>query len=897
MIAFTKAHPRIVNGRQVRPWSNNVRSRAALDVPGIPLMRTNLLELTRGLSENEARARLAAEGYNELPRSDRRTPFKIVLEVLREPMLALLLVGGAVYLALGDLNEALVLLAFATLSIAITVVQETRTERVLEALRELTSPRALVIRGGERKRIAGREVVRGDIVVLAEGDRVPADSVLIDANDLQADESLLTGESVPVRKVALEAGRDRKFHRAGGDDLPEIFSGSLIVRGTGIAEVYATGAKSEIGKIGQSLKSVETATPQLQAQIGQLVRVFAMLGGAVSLIAVLLYGILRGGWLEAVLAGIALGMSMLPEEFPVVLTVFMAMGAWRISRARVLTRRASAIEALGSATVLCTDKTGTLTENRMSLADFRSLDGSVLALQDIRGEMNDRWRELLTFGILASAQTAFDPMEKAFHELGQRELAKETLTKIFGYELAHSYGLRPAFLAMTQIWRPEENGSGYVVAAKGAPEAIAKLCRLGETERAALTAAQEAMAGNGLRILAIARGTFSGENFPATQQEIPFEFLGLAGLADPLRSSVTNAVRDCRSAGIKVIMITGDYKATARAIALQAGIAADDVLSGEDLARMTEHELAQRVRTATVFARVMPEQKLGIVTALKRNNQIVAMTGDGVNDAPSLKAAHIGIAMGGRGTDVAREASSIVLLDDDFGSIVGAIRLGRRIYDNLRKAMGFIFAVHVPIAGLALLPLIFGLPIILGPMHIAFLEMVIDPVCSLVFEAETEEPNVMRRPPRGPDEPLFSRALIVWSLVQGAFALGLVALIFVIAWQRGAPEAEVRALTFFSLAFAIVGLIFVNRSFSSSLRTAVARPNATLGWVLLAVVGGLGATLSWPFARELFRFGPLHLHDILLAVTAGGRVLVILELLKSLWRKSSGGQSGLWRPV
>jgi Ca2+-transporting ATPase len=601
--------------------------------------------------------------------------------------------------------------------------------------------------------------------------------------------------------------------------------------------------------------------------------------------------------LQAVLAGIALGMSMLPEEFPVVLTVFMAMGAWRISRARVLTRRASAIEALGSATVLCTDKTGTLTENRMSLAEFRSLDGSVLALQDIGGEMDDRWRELLTFGILASAQTAFDPMEKAFHELGQRELAKETLNKLSGYELAHSYGLRPAFLAMTQIWRVEGKGSAYIVAAKGAPEAIAKLCRLREAERAALTAAQEAMAGDGLRILAIARGTFSGEHFPAAQQEIPFEFLGLAGLADPLRSGVPNAVRECRSAGIKVIMITGDYKATARAIALQAGIAADDVLSGEDLSRMTEQDLTARVRTATVFARVMPEQKLGIVTALKFNNQVVAMTGDGVNDAPSLKAAHIGIAMGGRGTDVAREASSIVLLDDDFDSIVGAIRLGRRIYDNLRKAMGFIFAVHVPIAGLALLPLITGLPIVLGPMHIAFLEMVIDPVCSLVFEAEVEEPNVMCRPPRSPDEPLFSRALIIWSLIQGVLALGLVALIFMTAWQRGAPEAEVRALTFFSLVFVIVGLIFVNRSFSSSLRTAVARPNATLGWVLLTVVGALGATLSWPFARELFRFGPLQLHDILLAVAAGGLVLVILELLKSVWRKRSGGQSGLWRPL
>jgi Ca2+-transporting ATPase len=330
-------------------------------------------------------------------------------------------------------------------------------------------------------------------------------------------------------------------------------------------------------------------------------------------------------------------------------------------------------------------------------------------------------------------------------------------------------------------------------------------------------------------------------------------------------------------------MITGDYPATARAIARQAGLDAEHVVTGDELEQLSEDELALRLRTATAFARIMPEQKLRIVNALKANGEIVAMTGDGVNDAPSLKAAHIGIAMGGRGTDVAREASSIVLLDDDFGSIVRSIRLGRRIYDNLRKAMGFIFAVHVPIAGLALLPLLFGLPIIFGPMHIAFLEMVIDPVCSLVFEAETEEDNVMRRPPRAPDEPLFSGPLIGWSILQGAFAFALVAVIFVVAFTRGMPEAEVRALAFFSLIMTIVSLIFVNRSFSTSLVTALRRPNQALALVLLAVVAMLSLTLLWPFARSLFRFGPLHLDDLALTFGAGALVLVLLEVLKPIW--------------
>ena len=846
----------------------------------------------RGLSEADAQARLKAHGYNELPRPNRRTPFRIVLEVLREPMLALLLGGGVIYLALGDLKEAVILLAFATMSVLITVVQEARTERVLEALRDLTSPRALVIRDGERKRIAGREVVRGDLVVLAEGDRVPADAALIESHDLQTDESLLTGESIPVRKVARLDGAPLATRRPGGDDLPYVFSGSLVVSGTGIAEAIAIGALSEIGKIGQSLSTLETEPPRLQAQTRRLVRVFAMVGAAVSVSAVLLYGTLRGGWLDAVLGGIALGMSMLPEEFPVVLTVFMAMGAWRISRARVLTRRAAAIETLGSATVLCTDKTGTLTENRMSIAELRLENGEVFRPRDAPGaKMPEPFHDVVEFGLLASAQDPFDPMEKAFHDLGRRQLAETGHLHGPEWTLVHAYGLRPDLLAMSHVWQAAGDRRDFVIAAKGAPEAIGDLCHLAAAELAALTQSVNAMAAEGLRILGVARASFEQPTWPAAQHDFAFEFLGLVGLADPLRPTVPDAVGECRSAGIKVVMITGDYPATAKAIARQAGLDAEDIVTGRDLEQLSAAELARRVRTATVFARIMPEQKLRIVNAFKANGDIVAMTGDGVNDAPSLKAAHIGIAMGGRGTDVAREASSIVLLDDDFGSIVKSVRLGRRIYDNLRKAMGFIFAVHVPIAGLALLPLLFGLPILFGPMHIAFLEMVIDPVCSLVFEAEIEEDDVMRRPPRSPGEPLFSGTLIGWSLLQGAFAFVLVAAIFVVASRRGMPEAEVRALTFFSLVLTIVGLIFVNRSFSASLATALRRPNAALAWVLIAITMMLGLTLLWPFASSLFHFGPLHVDDLALTFGAGALVLAALELLKPRWRAVLESQS------
>lgn len=843
-----------------------------------------------GLTDEEAAHRSAAEGFNELPRAERRTPLRIVFEVLREPMLALLLVGGGVYLLLGDMTEALVLLAFATLSVVITVVQESRTERVLEALRDLTSPRALVIRGGERRRIAGREVVRGDLLVLVEGDRVPADAVLQQCHDLQTDESLLTGESVPVAKVATEAKVGGEIPRPGGEALDHVFSGTLVVRGTGLAEVTAIGAQSEIGKIGQSLQSVETEAPRLQAQTGRLVRAFALFGGAVTVLVVVLYGLLRGGWLDGLLAGIAVGMSMLPEEFPVVLTVFMAMGAWRISQARVLTRRAAAIETLGSATVLCTDKTGTLTENRMSIAHLRLPHG---ATAPAGPDLPEAFRALVDVGVLASAEAPTDPMEKAFHHLNRTQT---TAAPPPPRRLVQEYGLRPDLLAMTNVWAGGEEGDAALVAAKGAPEAVARLCRFDDNALAALKVEVDVMAASGLRVLGVARAS-ANHPLPEDQSGFAFEFLGLVGLADGLRASVPAAVAECRSAGISVVMITGDYPATARAIAAAAGIDAADIVTGADLQTLDDAALAARVKTATVFARTMPEQKLRIVNAFKADGAVVAMTGDGVNDAPSLKAAHIGIAMGGRGTDVAREAASMVLLDDDFGSIVKAVRLGRRIYDNLVKAMGFILAVHVPIAGLALLPLLFGLPILFGPMHIAFLEMVIDPVCSLVFEAETEEDDVMARPPRDPNEPLFSRTMVIWGLFQGVMGFALVAAIYLFALKRGMPADEVRALTFFSLVFVIIGLILVDRSFSSSVIMAVRRPNRTLLAVLIGVVAMLSLTLGWPVARALFRFGPLHAGDLAVTVGAGVAVLLVLELIKPLVRSGlkpwqAAGSSG-----
>jgi Ca2+-transporting ATPase len=833
-----------------------------------------------GLSEMEAAARLRKEGANELPRAGRRTLWRIILEVIREPMFALLLGAGLVYLLLGDLGEALMLLVFASVSVAITIVQETRSEHVLEALRDLTSPRALVVRQGVRKRIPGREVVRGDIIVIAEGDRVPADAVLRAGQDVQTDESLLTGESAPVRKSATTS--PAAMARPGGDDLPFVFSGTLVVRGHGIAEVYATAARSEIGKIGQALGTIETEPPLLRRQTQRLVQILATVGLSLSAIVVLIYGLLRASWLDGLLAGVALTMSMLPEEFPLVLTVFMVMGAWRISQARVLTRRAAAIETLGAATVLCSDKTGTLTQNLMSVAELY-VGGRVLSLAKApAGELPEGFRVLAEHGILASAKEPFDPMEKAIHALADRLPGPAHRRE--DRSLAHAYGLRPDLLAMVQIWREPGRTTPCTVAAKGAPEAVSGLCRLDPAEIAEMRRIADGMAARGMRILAVAGGSFAGSDWPASPRELDVEFLGLIGLADPLRPTVPAAVRECRSAGIRVVMVTGDYPTTALAIAREAGLDAGQVATGDEIAAMTDAELAERVRSVTVFARIMPEQKLRIVNALKGNGEVVAMTGDGVNDAPSLKAAHIGIAMGGRGTDVAREAAAIVLLDDDFGSIVRTIRLGRRIYDNLRKAMGYILAVHVPIAGLSLLPLLFDWPIIFSPVHIAFLEMVIDPVCSIVFEAETDEADVMARRPHDSRIPLFSGALAGWSVFQGAVVLLLVGAIYVVALRNGMPENEVRALTFVSLVFTNGGLILANRSFSASVIGALRRPNAALWWAIGATAALMTVVLAWPPAGRLFHFGPLHLDDLAVCGGAGIATLLVLDLFKLVLR-------------
>ena len=822
---------------------------------------------TAGLTSAEAAARLKRFGYNELPGPGRRHVLRIAFDVVRQPMFALLLGGGVIYLLLGEAIDAIVLLAFATLSVSISIVQETRSERVLEALRNLASPRALVMRDGERKRIPGRDVVPGDLVILSEGDRVPADATLIEAHNLLVDESLLTGESVPVRKRAGDSGEAQAA--PGGDDLPFVFAGTLVARGTGVANVSGTGLNSEMGRIGKSLQAITLEQPRLQKQLAWLVRDFAILGIVVAGLVVILFGLLRGSWLTAALGGIAIGMSVMPEEIPLVLAVFMAMGAWRISRARVLTRRATAIETLGSATVLCTDKTGTLTQNRMRV---ELVAGDHEIWRHGAGALSQKMQHVLHAALGASAPNPTDPMDRAIHEAASAGTHGDLL---------QSDGLGADLCATTNVWTGKD-GTSVSAYAKGAPEAIAELCRLPDDARADLLAQADGFAAQGMRLLAVAEAHFTPKDGaqPQSQRDIPFVYAGLVGFADPLRDTVPAAVKECRNAGIRVVMITGDYPATARAIANEAGIDGGGVLSGTELDALSDAALAERMKTVSVFARIRPQQKLRIVEALKADGEIVAMTGDGVNDAPAMKAAHIGIAMGGRGTDVAREAASLVLLDDDFASIVKTIRLGRRIYDNLRKAIEYIVAVHIPIAGLAILPFLFGLPLMLMPLQIALLEMVIDPACSVVFESETEEKDVMGRPPRKPNAPVLPRSVAIWAFMQGVAALAIVALALYLGARAGLAENDLRAFVFTTLVLMNIGLILVNRSFRSSLADALLRPNKALWALVAAVLIVLGIAIYWPPAERLFHFAPLHWDDLSVCLGAGIGLIGILELAK-----------------
>jgi len=845
----------------------------------------------RGLSADEAARRLADQGPNLLPGSEPKSTAAIVRDVVTEPMFLMLLAAGGIYLALGDRGEALFLLGFVFVVITITLVQERKTQRALESLRDLSAPRALVIRDGQEQRIAAREVVLGDLLVLHEGDRIAADALLIDGQ-LEVDESLLTGEAVPVTKLPLAPGAGESTAPApGGDGTAALFASTVVTRGVGMAEVCAIAAHTAVGRIGADLAATTEPPSALQQRSRKLVR---QLGVAALLLASA--QVLLGWWwndrplLESLLSGIALAMAILPEEIPVILTVFLALGAWRISRQKVLTRRVTAVEALGAITVLAVDKTGTLTVNRMAVAELATADANFRP--EAADSLAEEFHPLVEFAMLATPGDPFDPMEKAIQLFGHRWLVG-TEHVHDGREPEFEYALSGEILAMTRVFASADPVQ-HLLATKGAPEAVADLCHLDAAQRDAIGRQVETMAERGLRVLGVARGRWSGQAsapdaappWPPSQHDFDFEFLGLVALADPPRAEVPAALAECRQAGVRVIMMTGDHPATALAIARQVGLSErPDLMTGAEIETLDDAALRQRLRHVDLCARLKPQHKLRLVQLLRADGEVVAMTGDGVNDAPALKASDVGIAMGERGTDVAREAAALVLLDDSFARIVAAIRQGRRIDDNIRKATRFVFAVHVPIIALALVPTLLHWPVLLLPVHIVLLELLIDPACSIVFEAEPEDGDLMTRPPRPVSDSPFAAALLVQGVLQGLGVAGV--LLAGQAWLAGQgwSAAQGRGVVFSALVLAVMLLILANRDPSRPVLLGAAASNPWLWRMAAGVAALLVAVLGLPWLRELMGLALPGARELTLAAVLVALCLVWLELVRVLGRR------------
>lgn len=823
--------------------------------------------MEQGITSEKAIELLKQHGYNELPSAKPKNIWKIALEVVKEPMFILLLACGSLYLILGDYSEGIILLCWIFIIIFITFYQNQKTEKSLEALRQLSSPRALVIRGGKEIRIAGREVVPGDIILLNEGDRVPADSLILESNNLTIDESLLTGESIPVIKsVGMDLANTQN----------QIFSGTLVVQGKGSAKVLNTGTKTQFGKIGTSLQSIEQDKTRLQHEIKQLVRNLFIVGAAISAAVITAFYFTRGNFIQSLLNGLATAMALIPEEFPVVLTIFLALGAWRLSKSNVLTRKPSAIETLGSATVLCSDKTGTITQNKMEIAALYNGDKNYF--REEFQACKTQIAELVKVLYFASPTNSIDPMEKAIvNEYKQFDSNNKELNFLKEYPLSKN------LFAMTRVYE-SKNENSSIAFCKGAPEAIFKLCHLSELEISSYTKIVQELAQKGLRVIAAAKYNLHDEVLPENQSEFNFSFVGLVGFEDPIRPEVPSAIKECNEAGIRVIMITGDYPATAKNIASQIGLQHfENVLTGTELKNLSSEELKGKIKHTNIFARIIPEQKLQIIQALKANGEIVAMTGDGVNDAPALKAADIGVAMGLKGTDVAREASSLVLLDDNFASIVHAIRSGRKIFDNLQKAMSYIIAIHIPIIGLVLFPAFFpSLPVLLMPLHIVFLELIIDPVCAIAFESEQEEKGIMSRPPRNPNELFFGFRSILSSLIKGLLLLAMVLMVYFLSINEGHTPEEVRAISFSSLIIGNVFLILTSLSNTRSFISIIREKNLSVLIISITALVLLVLTISIPFLQNIFSFQFAGYRHFIISILGASGILLIFELTKRL---------------
>lgn len=753
-------------------------------------------ENLKGLTTDEVKELQKRYGLNEFVKNEKPNPIKKFLGVFKEPMFLLLVGAALLYFILGEPREAGILLIFVVFVATITFVQEWKTEKTMNALKELTSPHVTVLRNGKKEVIKSFELVPGDIVFISEGERIPADCIVIETSNFSVDESVLTGESEHVFKYAAKAEDESKGDYWRTDML---YAGTLSVFGTCTAKVSATGFNTEYGKISKAISETKEELTPLQKKTQHLVKILAIAGLVLCIMVIALTYVYNHDIIQSILSGITLAMAIIPEEFPVVLTVFLSLGAFRLAKNNTLMRKVSAVETLGSATVLGVDKTGTITKNLMEVRKIFEAG----KLSDSKSFSSEKLAELM---IMSCEKDPYDPMEKAIVDCTSGVIADRH--KIYNLDIAHKIAFDSKTKRMANIFTKED---GYYVAAKGSPETILPLCKLQEAEFNRVQAVIDNLASRGLRVLAFAEDYSDGlhENL----EDYSLSFKGLVGLQDPPKEGVKEAIELCRKAGIRVVMITGDYSKTAMAIGNEIGLQFKDlVITGEDIDNMSEEELKAAVKHCDIFSRVIPEHKMKIVKALKANGEIVAMTGDGVNDAPALKNADIGIAMGKRGTEVAKEAAHMILMDDNFTTIVRSVKDGRRIFDNIRKAMVYIMVIHIPIMALALFSPVFNLPQILLPVHIVLLELIIDPTCSIVFEGEEAEPYIMDQPPRSPNEPLLTKVMAVKVILQGLVMFAAAFVPFHYLVDSGISVEIARSFSLMTLIVSNVVLVLVNRS-------------------------------------------------------------------------------------
>ena len=821
-----------------------------------------------GLSSDEARRLLVEHGANALvPERHRTGMASTLVRAATDPMALLLLVAGPTYLLLRDVSDAAITFAALVPIVAVGLVLEVRAERALEGLKRLTAPTATVWRDGRRQTVPTLEIVPGDLVFLQEGDVIPADGDFAAGTQVMVDESALTGESVPVGKAV-----------GGSEGERTVLAGTTVLSGRGMFRVTVTGAATGYGRIGTLVAGIKEQPTPLQRLIGRLVRRLGLVALAfcVAVIGIQLsYG---KGWGAAVIAGVSLAIAAIPEEFPMVFTLYLALGAWRLARERALVRRLAGVETLGATSVICSDKTGTLTLGRLEVAGLTGPgEEPILADDGPPGDLGTWGRSLLESAVLASEPLPFDPLEQAIVRFASANGVD--VDALHARRFVHDYAFDPATKRVTHVWAAD---GGSEVFAKGAIEGILEVCGAHEDVRREALSANHELASRGMRVIAVASGPLPEPTGDRDRDERALRFDGLVALSDPPRPGVAEALAECRQAGIRVVMITGDHPMTAHAVAEHLGLPddGDRIVTGDDLDAASDEELDAIVARANVFSRTRPEQKHRLVEALKRQGHVVAMTGDGINDAPALRESDIGVAMGQRGTEVAREAATMVLLDDNFATIVGAVRDGRRIFENLRRAFAFLIAFHVPLLLGALVVPLTGTPLLLLPVHLVLLELILHPTISLVFEADPAAPDLMRRRPRPSTSGLLGRRDLVGATALGLTLAAAVLAVYLVRIHQGVPVNEARALAFTTMVLGQLFLVFVGRSPELPVWRASYRDNRALPWIAVGTLLVVFAADDLPGVAEVMRLAPLSLAQFGLALLVAAAATLWLEPFK-----------------